>query len=132
VFENSVFRRTFGAKRDEVTRELRKLHEEDLDDLYSLPNIVRVIKSTRMRSVGHAAYGGWERCIHGFGGQNLREKDHLEDPSVDERILGKIFRKWDGSMDWIDLAQDRERWRALVYVVMNPRVPQNAGNLLTI
>jgi len=99
-----VLRRTFGPKRDEVTGELRKLHEEDLDDQYSSPKIVRVTKSTRMRSVGHAAYGGWERCIQGFGGENLRGKDHLEDPSVDERILGKIFRKLDGGMDWIDLA----------------------------
>jgi hypothetical protein len=54
-----------------------------------------------------------------------KEKNHLEDPSIDRRIILRwIFRKWDvGGMDWIDLAQDRDRWRALVNAIMNPRVP---------
>jgi hypothetical protein len=69
VFENRVLRRTFGAKRDGVTGEWRKLHNEELDDLYSSPNIVRVIKSRRMRSVGHSAFVGGERCMQGFGGE---------------------------------------------------------------
>ena len=61
----------------------------------------------------------------GFWWGNLRERDHLGDPSVDGRIiLGYIFRKWDvRGMDWIELAQDRDRWRALVNAVMNLRVP---------
>jgi len=60
---------------------------------------------------------------------NLRERDHSEDPGVEGRtILRCIFRKWDGGMDWIELAQDRHRWRALVNAVMNLRVPQNARN----
>jgi hypothetical protein len=62
-----------------------------------------------------------------------RERDHLEGPDVDGRIiLIWIFRKWDGGMDWIDLAWDRDRWRALVNAVMGLRFPQNAENFLTI
>jgi len=53
----------------------------------------------------------------------MRERDHLGEPGVDGRILRWIFRKWDGGMDWIELAQDRDRWRALVSTVMNLRVP---------
>ena len=69
VFENRVLRRIFGPKRDKVTGEWRKLHNEELNILYSLPNIVRVIKSRRMRWAGHVArIGGGERCVQGFGG----------------------------------------------------------------
>jgi hypothetical protein len=62
----------------------------------------------------------------------MRERDHLEDPGIDGRIILRwIFRKWVGGRGWIDLFQDRERWQALVKAVMNPLVPLNAGNFLT-
>jgi hypothetical protein len=64
VFENRVLRRVFGPKRDEVTEEWRKLHNEELKDLYSLPNIVRVVKSRRMRRAGHVALMGKGRVVH--------------------------------------------------------------------
>ena len=69
MFENRVLRRIFGPKRDGVTGEWRKLHNEELNDLYSSLNIVQVIKSKRMRWARHLAYGGEERCLRGFGGE---------------------------------------------------------------
>jgi len=76
VFENMMLRRIFGPRRDEVTREWRRLHNEDLNDLYSSPNIVRVIKSRRMRWAGHVARMGVERgCIGSWWG-NRRERDN--------------------------------------------------------
>jgi hypothetical protein len=64
VFENRVLRKVFGSKRDEVTGEWRKLHNEELNDLYSLPNIVRVVKSRQMRWAGHMACIGEDRGVH--------------------------------------------------------------------
>jgi hypothetical protein len=64
VFENRVLRRVFGRKRDEVTGEWRKLHNEELNDPYSLPNIVRVVKSRRMRWAGHVARMGEDRGVY--------------------------------------------------------------------
>ena len=69
VFENMVPRRILGPKMDEVTGEWRKLHSEELNDLYSSPNIVRVMKSKRMRWAGHVARMGKERRIHCFDGE---------------------------------------------------------------
>jgi hypothetical protein len=68
VFENRVLRRIFGPKRDKVTGEQRRLHNEELNDLYSSPNIIRVIKTTRIRWAGHVARMG-KRCMQGFGGE---------------------------------------------------------------
>ena len=100
VFENRALRRLFGPKRDEVTGEWRKLHNEELSDLYSLPNIVRVVKSRRMRWAGHVARMGEERGVYrctGFWWGNLRERDHWGDPGVDGRIILRwIFGKWEG------------------------------------
>jgi hypothetical protein len=96
VFENRVLMRIFGPKKDEVTGEWRKLHNEELNDLYCSPNIVRVVKSRRMRWVGHVArMGRWE-AYTGFWWGNLWERDHLRDPRVNGRIILRwTFRKPD-------------------------------------
>jgi hypothetical protein len=85
-----VLRRLFGPKRDEVIGEWRKLHNEELHDLYSSPNIVRVIKSRRMRWARHVAGLGRREAGKGFWWRNLRERD----PDVGGRIILRwIFRK---------------------------------------
>ena len=83
VFENMVLRRIFGPRRDEVTGEWRRLHNEELNDLYSSPNIVRVIKSRRMRWVGHVERVGEERGCIGFWWGNWREGGHWRDLGLD-------------------------------------------------
>jgi hypothetical protein len=70
VFENRVLRRIFGLKRDEATGEWRKLHNEELRDLYSSPSIIRIIKSRRMRWAGVCSTnGGEEECVYVIGGK---------------------------------------------------------------
>ena len=97
VFENRVLRRVFGPKRDEVIGEWRKLYNEELSDLYSLPKIVPVVKSRRMSWTGHVARMGKGEGCTGFWWGNLRERDHWEGPSADGRIILRwIFRKWKG------------------------------------
>jgi hypothetical protein len=94
VFENRVLRRLFGSERDEVTGDWRKLHKEELNDLYCLPKFVRVKKSRRMRWAGHVACMGNGEVYTGIWWGNLRERDHLGDPGVDGSIiLGWIFRR---------------------------------------
>jgi len=119
-----MLRRIVGHKRDKVTGEWRKLHNEELNDLCSSPSIVQVIKLRRMIWAGHMMYGGRGEAYTGFWWGNVRERDHLEDAGIDGRIiLGWIFRQWDVGVDWIELVQDRDRWRALVSVLMNLQVP---------
>ena len=101
MFENSVLRRIFGPRMEEVTEEWRRLHNEELNDLYSSPNIVRVIKSRRMRWAGHVARMGEERgCIWSWWG-NRREGDHWGDLGLEGWIiLGLISRRWVYGLDW--------------------------------
>ena len=83
VFENRVLRKIFGPKRDDGTGTWRKLHNEQTNDLYSSPNIVRMIKSRRMRWTGHVALWGREEVYTGFWLGNPRKRGHLEDQGVD-------------------------------------------------
>jgi len=111
-------------ERDGVTRGWRTLHNWELNDRHSSPNIVRVMKSRRMIWAEHVARTGERRGVYRVMVGKPGGKNHLVDPGVDERIILRwIFRKWDvGDMDWIELAHDRDRWQALVNAVMNLRV----------
>jgi hypothetical protein len=92
------------------------------NDLYYSPNVIRVIKLRRMRWAGNVESLGKGDGHTGFRWRNLKEKEHLEEADVDRRIILRwIFRKWVRSMDWIDLAQDRDRWRVLLNAVLNLR-----------
>jgi len=125
VFENMVLRRIFGPRRDEVTGESRRLHNEELNDFYSSPNIVRVIKSRRMRWAGHVERMGEERGVYRVlvgkpeGKRPLRRprRRWVDNIRTDLQVVGC------GYMNWIGLAQNRDRWRTLVSAVMSLRVP---------
>jgi len=125
VFENRVLRRIFGPKRDKKTGEWRKLHNEELNDLYCSSSIVRVIKSRRMRWAGHVARMGKGRSVYRILVGKPEGKDHWGDPSADGRIIIRwIFRKWDVGVwtksSWLGIGTG---WWALVNAVINLRVP---------
>ena len=99
VFENRVLGITFGPKRGEVRGDWRQVHNEDLNGLYCSPNVIRVIKSRIARWAGHITCKGRGRreVRTELWWVNFEERDHLEDPVVDGRIVLRwIFRKWDG------------------------------------
>jgi hypothetical protein len=131
VFENRVLRGIFGLKRDEVTGGWRKLHDEELHNLYSSPSIIKMIRSGMIRWAGHIAHMGRRRMHIGYWWESQKEKDHQEDEDLGGWIILMDHREigW-GSMDWIDLAEGRDQWRALVNTVMKLQVPLNVGNFL--
>jgi hypothetical protein len=123
VFENRMLRRIFGPKRDQVTGEWRKLHNEELRDLYSSPSVIRIMKSRRMRWTGHAARMGERKHAYRL----------LVGKPEGRRPLGRRRRRWVdnildlievgwGEEDRIGLAQDRDRLRGLVNSILNLRV----------
>ena len=124
MLENRVLS-VFRPKRDEVSGVWRKLHNEELNDLYSLPSTVRVVKSRRMRWAVHVARMGKDRGVH----RVLVGKPEGKRPLVRPRRRWEDNIKMDlqevgvGRGDWMELAQDRDRWRALVGTVRDFRVP---------
>jgi len=115
AFENMVLRRAFGPKREEVSGEWRKIRIELLNDLHSLPNIFRVIKSRRVRWAGHVASMGITRGVFRVLVGKSEERDYLGDPGVDGRIILRwIFRKvdmgvWTGSR-WLGMRIGGGTW----------------------
>jgi hypothetical protein len=124
VFENKVLR-IFGPNREEVIGGSRKLHNEELHNLYTFPNIIRTIKSRRMKWAGHVARMGEKRNAYRIlvgkpeGKRPLGRTRYwwVDNIKMDFREL-----EWD-DVDWIDMAQDRDQWRTLVNTVLNLRVP---------
>jgi hypothetical protein len=125
ILENRVLRRIFELKRDELMGGWRKLHNEELCNLYSSPSNIRIVKSRRMKWAGYVAQIGEKRSVYRL----------LVGKPEGKRPLGRPRRRWRDNIkmdlleiglsvvDWIGLAQNRYRWRALVNTMMNLRVP---------
>ena len=133
VFENGVLRIIFGTKWDKVLREWRRLHKEELNALYCIPNIIWVIKSRRMRWAKHVACTGDGRVHTRLWQWDLRGRAHLEDLGLDGWIILKwIFKKgvWQARTGLIRL-QGRDRCQVLANAVVSVQVPKNTGNVST-
>jgi hypothetical protein len=125
MFENRVLRRIFGPKRDGVSGGWRKLHNEELHNLYSSPLIIRIIKSERMRWVGHVARMGPQKNMHTLLVGKLEGKRQLEKPRrkwADNIKMNFVEAGW-VSVNWIVVAQNKNKLRALVDAVMSLQVP---------
>jgi hypothetical protein len=134
LFENRVLKKIFGLKRDEVTGEWRKLHNEELHDLYSSPSIIRIIKPRRMKWAGHVARMGEKRNVYRLLVGKPEKRRPLGRPrhrSLDNIRMDFVEVVW-GDMDWIGLARDRNRWRALVNSVSNLWISKNAEKLSSV
>jgi hypothetical protein len=132
VFENRVLRRIFGSKRDEVIGVWRNLRNEELHNLYTPPSIIKMMNSRRMRWTGHVARMRTKRdeyviLVGKPGGKRPLERSRRWWVENIKMTLGEIG--WD-AMDWIDLAQDIDQWRALVNTVKNLQVPCKVGKFL--
>ena len=117
------------SKRDKVRREWRKLHNEELNDLYSSPSIVQVINSRKMIWAGHVSCMGERGCIYRILVKKPEGKRPLGRPRCrwEDNIKMDLQEVGGGCGDWKELAEDRDRWRALVSTVMNLRVPKMRG-----
>jgi hypothetical protein len=125
VRDPKVLRRIFGPKRHKVTGGWRKLHNEELRDLYSLPSIFRIIKSRRIRWAGHVVRMGEKRNAYRLLVVKPEGKRPLGRPRrrwLDNIKMNVLEIGW-GGVDWIGLAQERDKWRVLVNAVMNLGVP---------
>jgi hypothetical protein len=121
VFENRVLRRMCGPKRAEVTGEWRKLHNGELHNLYTSPDIIRQIKSRRMRWAGHVAHMGEGRKVYSVLVGKPEDKRPLERPRCrwQDGIRMDIREiDWDG-VEWIHLDEDRDQWQAVVNAMMD-------------
>jgi hypothetical protein len=111
-----------GLKRGEVTGEWRKLHNEELNDVYSLSNIVRVVNPRGMRWAGHVACMGDDRHVHRVLVGKPEGKRPLGRHRWEDNIKMDLQEVGGGCGDWMELAQDKDRWRALASMVKNLRV----------
>jgi hypothetical protein len=126
-----VVRRIFGPKREEVMRGWRRLHNEELHNLYTSPNIIRLIKSSRMSRTGNVACTGETRNAYKFWPENVKRRVHSADLGVDVKVMDLREIGWE-VVDLINLAQDGNQWRFLVNTVMDFAVPYKARrNFLT-